>query len=102
NCLGNHRLPRVPTGLPQHLRGEPLQPFPAIAHAALFAINIRRVGHAAVICDLNSHHELRDGCSRYTTSGEDLAATPSNRDLSCPTTRHRQRGSAAAASRFPT
>ncbi|RNC40005.1 hypothetical protein TcCL_NonESM10572 [Trypanosoma cruzi] len=48
-----------------------------IAHAAHFASDIRRLGLAAVICDLNSHHELRDGCSPSTTAGEDLATTSS-------------------------
>ncbi|KAF8303727.1 hypothetical protein TcYC6_0038280 [Trypanosoma cruzi] len=52
----------------------------AIAHAAHFASNIRRLGPAAVICDLNSHHEPRDGRSPSTTAGEDLAATPSGMD----------------------
>ncbi|KAF8277775.1 hypothetical protein TcBrA4_0110370 [Trypanosoma cruzi] len=52
-----------------------------IAHAAQFAINIRRVGHAAVICDMNPHHELRDGRSPSMTAGEDLAATPSNMEI---------------------
>ncbi|RNC52470.1 hypothetical protein TcCL_ESM10292 [Trypanosoma cruzi] len=51
-----------------------------MAHAAHFASTIRRSGLAAVTCDLNSHHELRDGCSPSTTAGEDLAATPSGMD----------------------
>ncbi|RNC44278.1 trans-sialidase, partial [Trypanosoma cruzi] len=37
---------------------------------------IHRSGPAAVICDLNSRHELRDGRSASTTAGDDLAATP--------------------------
>ncbi|EAN83869.1 hypothetical protein TcYC6_0062100 [Trypanosoma cruzi] len=50
----------------------------AIAHAAHFASNILRLGPTAPIaCDLNSHHEPRDGCSPSTTAGEDLAATSS-------------------------
>ncbi|RNC56151.1 hypothetical protein TcCL_ESM06296 [Trypanosoma cruzi] len=51
-----------------------------MAHAAHFASNIRRLGPAAVVCDPNSHHEVRDGCSPSTTAGEDLAATPSGMD----------------------
>ncbi|EAN98138.1 hypothetical protein TcCL_ESM09082 [Trypanosoma cruzi] len=53
----------------------------AIAHAAHFACTIRRLGPAAVICDLNSHIDLRDGCSPSTTAGEDLAATPSGMEF---------------------
>ncbi|RNC40182.1 hypothetical protein TcCL_NonESM10360, partial [Trypanosoma cruzi] len=53
----------------------------AIAHAAHFTSTIRRLGPAAVICDLNSHHELRDGRSPSTTAGEDLAATPSGMEI---------------------
>ncbi|KAF8300898.1 hypothetical protein TcYC6_0056000 [Trypanosoma cruzi] len=50
----------------------------AIAHAAHFASTIRRSGSAVPIAgDLNLHHELRDGCSPSTASGENLAATPS-------------------------
>ncbi|RNC40941.1 trans-sialidase [Trypanosoma cruzi] len=78
---GDQCLPRVPTGLPQHVRGEPLQTSTAIAHAAHFTSTIRRLGPAAVICDLNSHHELRDGCSPSTTAGEDLAATPTGMEI---------------------
>ncbi|RNC38512.1 hypothetical protein TcCL_NonESM12235 [Trypanosoma cruzi] len=49
-----------------------------IAHTAHFASDIRRLGPAAPIADdLNSHHELRDGCSPSTTAGEDLATTSS-------------------------
>ncbi|KAF8277528.1 hypothetical protein TcBrA4_0110780 [Trypanosoma cruzi] len=72
---GDHRLPRVPTGLPQHLRGEPLQPSMAMAHAAHFASTIRRSGHAAVICDLNLHRGLRDSHTPSTTEGVDLSST---------------------------
>ncbi|RNC38454.1 hypothetical protein TcCL_NonESM12294 [Trypanosoma cruzi] len=52
-----------------------------IAHVSHSASIIRRLGPAAPIAvDLNSHHELRDGCSPSTTAGEDLAATPSGMD----------------------
>ncbi|RNF00860.1 hypothetical protein TcG_12284 [Trypanosoma cruzi] len=55
---------------------------PATAHAAHFASNILGLGPAAPIAvDLNSHHELRDGCSPSTTAGEDLAATPSGMEI---------------------
>ncbi|RNC32789.1 hypothetical protein TcCL_Unassigned04576 [Trypanosoma cruzi] len=54
---------------------------PAIAHAAHFASNIHRLGPAAVICDLNSHHELRDGRSPSTTAGEGLATIPSGMEI---------------------
>ncbi|KAF8300728.1 hypothetical protein TcYC6_0059560 [Trypanosoma cruzi] len=79
---GEHRLPRVPTGLPQHARGDPLQPSLEIAHAAHFASAICRTGPAAPVAgDPNLHHELRDGRSPSTTAGgEDLAATPSDMD----------------------
>ncbi|RNC34993.1 hypothetical protein TcCL_Unassigned02170, partial [Trypanosoma cruzi] len=50
-----------------------------IAHSAS---TIRRLGPAAPIAvDLNSHHELRDGRSPSTTSGEDIAATPSGMEI---------------------
>ncbi|RNF01925.1 hypothetical protein TcG_11690 [Trypanosoma cruzi] len=52
-----------------------------MAHAAHFAINIRRLGPAAIICDMNPHHELRDGRSPSMTAGEDLAATSSNMEI---------------------
>ncbi|KAF8306731.1 hypothetical protein TcBrA4_0031410 [Trypanosoma cruzi] len=52
-----------------------------IAHAALFASKIRRLGPAAVICDLNSHHELRGSCSPSMAAGEDLAAIPSGMEI---------------------
>ncbi|RNC57440.1 trans-sialidase, partial [Trypanosoma cruzi] len=78
---GDHRLPRVPTGLPQNVRGEPLQPSLEIAHAAHFASTIRRSGPVAPVAgNPNLHHELRDGRSRSTTAGEDLATTPSGMD----------------------
>ncbi|KAF8279766.1 hypothetical protein TcBrA4_0101520 [Trypanosoma cruzi] len=49
----------------------------SIAHVSHLASTIRRSGSAAPIAgDLNSHHELRDGCSPSTGAGEDLAATP--------------------------
>ncbi|RNC43645.1 hypothetical protein TcCL_NonESM06671, partial [Trypanosoma cruzi] len=50
-----------------------------IAHAAHFASTIHRLVPIAV--DLNSHHELRDGCSPSTTAGEDPAATPSGMEI---------------------
>ncbi|RNC39760.1 trans-sialidase [Trypanosoma cruzi] len=77
---GDHRLPRVPVCLLQHVRGGPLQTSTGIAHAAHFASNIRRLGPAAVICDMNPHHELRDGRSTSMTAGEDLAATSTGMD----------------------
>ncbi|KAF8305044.1 hypothetical protein TcBrA4_0044300 [Trypanosoma cruzi] len=74
---GDHRLPRVPTCLPQHVPGETLQP--SIVNCPRFTPcehHVVRLGLAAVIAvDLNSHHELRDGRSRSTTAGENLAAT---------------------------
>ncbi|RNC34538.1 hypothetical protein TcCL_Unassigned02664, partial [Trypanosoma cruzi] len=52
--------------------------FLEIAHSAQFATTICRLGPAAPIAGyLNSHHELRDGRSRSTTAGENLAATSS-------------------------
>ncbi|RNC39249.1 hypothetical protein TcCL_NonESM11425 [Trypanosoma cruzi] len=49
-----------------------------IAHVSHFASDIRRLGPAApIVDDLNSHHELRDGRSPSTTSGEGLATTSS-------------------------
>ncbi|RNC38408.1 hypothetical protein TcCL_NonESM12344 [Trypanosoma cruzi] len=54
---------------------------PSFFRIAQFANTIRRRGPAAVICDLNSHHELRDGCSPSTTAGEDLAATPIDMEI---------------------
>ncbi|KAF8307064.1 hypothetical protein TcBrA4_0021100 [Trypanosoma cruzi] len=79
---GDHCLPRVSTGQPQHLCGEPLRPPTATAHAAHFASNILRLGPAAPIAvELNSHHELRDGCSPSTTAGEDLASTPGGMEI---------------------
>ncbi|KAF8303026.1 hypothetical protein TcBrA4_0049920 [Trypanosoma cruzi] len=53
----------------------------SIAHVSHLASTIRRSGSAAPIAgDLNSHHELRDGCSPSTAAGEDLAATPIGMD----------------------
>ncbi|RNF01372.1 hypothetical protein TcG_11764 [Trypanosoma cruzi] len=52
--------------------------YTAIAHVSHLASTICRLGPAAPIAVyLNSHHELRDGCSRSTTAGENLAATSS-------------------------
>ncbi|KAF8292030.1 hypothetical protein TcYC6_0118930 [Trypanosoma cruzi] len=52
-----------------------------VAHAAHFLSTIRRPVPAEPIAGvLNLHDELRDGCSRSTTAGEDLAATPSGMD----------------------
>ncbi|ESS62430.1 hypothetical protein TCDM_09896 [Trypanosoma cruzi Dm28c] len=59
----------------QHVRGEPLQPSMAIAHAAHFASTIRRSGPAAVICDLNLHRGLWDSHTPSTTEGVDLSST---------------------------
>ncbi|KAF8298224.1 hypothetical protein TcBrA4_0065210 [Trypanosoma cruzi] len=53
----------------------------SIAHVSHLASTIRRSGSAAPIAgDLNSHHELRDGCSPSTGAREDLAATPGGMD----------------------
>ncbi|KAF8278891.1 hypothetical protein TcBrA4_0108110 [Trypanosoma cruzi] len=53
----------------------------SIAHVSHLASTIRCSGSAAPIAgDLNSHHELRDGCSPSTAAGENLAATPIGMD----------------------
>ncbi|EAN83986.1 hypothetical protein TcCL_NonESM10428 [Trypanosoma cruzi] len=53
-----------------------------IAHAAHSASDILcLVPVAPVVVDLNSHHELRDGHSPSTTTGEGLATTPSGMEI---------------------
>ncbi|KAF8287474.1 hypothetical protein TcBrA4_0020340 [Trypanosoma cruzi] len=76
NCVETTAFRVCPLACPSMFPVKLCNPPSSIAHVSHLASTIRRLGLAAVIAvDLNSHHELRDGRSRSTTAGENLAAT---------------------------